>query len=248
MELDTALALANPTVPDMELIALAPADLLAAQTDLVNWCQAKTTALHDEVAELRENVRIAKASKWRVTGLQNALKRAERRVTYYDKIKAAVEAGYLIVPNFPVDVFAVRVSRERPRQTIYNSRWARHEASPDALPAGEGRYVNAQTVQRDESYTDKGSNGATTEVVRLIDDAYADVAFPVQAVKPVVMDATQRAMALRIFDQIGIVHNQGGIAAARRGDPIIVGQLQDPRGNGRGVTFFIAWWLDTRQL
>jgi len=30
--------------------------------------------------------------------------------------------------------------------------------------------------------------------------------------------------------------------------PLIVGRLLDPRGNGRMVTFFIAWWLNTADL
>lgn len=52
-----------------------------------------------------------------------------------------------------------------------------------------------------------------------------------------------RAMALNVFDQLGVVRN-----SVRSGDPIVVGQILDPRGGGRMATFFVAWWLDTADL
>lgn len=117
MEVDTALALAHEADIDgnIELVALAPSDLLAAQTNLVNWCDEKVKSIHREAADLRENLQIAKDNKWRTNGLSAALARAEKRVPFYEKIKAAVGAGYLIVPNFPVDIFAMRVSKAAPK-------------------------------------------------------------------------------------------------------------------------------------
>jgi len=253
MELDTALAVARESdgdVPQMELVALAPSDLLAAQTNLVNWCDAKTRSLHTEIADLRENLRIAKESKWRTAGLQSALNRAKRRVMFYDKIKAAVAAGYLIVPNFPVDVFAVRVSRDAPKGLSRTSTWGRGlQASAEQLPVGDGRYVSNAVSETDRSYTEQTPDGKKKEITYITGDEYVEeIGFPVQAVRPVVMDATQRAMALRIFDQIGLVANGGREYVQQRGDPIVVGRLIDPRGNGRMVTFFVAWWLNTRDL
>ena len=77
---------------------------------------------------------------------------------------------------------------------------------------------------------------------------YDDPDFPVVLVKPVVLDATRRAMALRIFDRIGVV-------TGRKQDPIVVGEIIDPRTNlrwshrsQRRVTFFIAWWLNPDDL
>lgn len=49
-------------------------------------------------------------------------------------------------------------------------------------------------------------------------------------------------MALKVFDQIGRVQTSSGR------DPVLIGQLLDPRGNGRRASFFIAWWVDTREL
>jgi hypothetical protein len=103
MEVETALAVAaEADGPDnMELVALAPSDLLAAQTNLVNWCDQKVNSIRAEAADLRENLRIAKENKWRTATLQNLLNRTEKRIPYYEKIKLAVAAGYLIVPELP---------------------------------------------------------------------------------------------------------------------------------------------------
>ena len=73
---------------------------------------------------------------------------------------------------------------------------------------------------------------------------YDAVDFPVATMKPIILTAAARAMALKIFDQIGTVSNAGGTGR----DPILVGQLLDPRGNRRATTFFLAWWVNTRDL
>lgn len=245
MNMDTALAVAAEAEAgaDIELVALAPSDLLAAQTNLVLWCDGKVTAIRRELKDLRENLKIAKDNKWRTSGLASAAMRSEKRIGFYEKIKLAVAAGYLIVPNFPVDIFAVRTTRAKPAHTTseYASSSA-FNAKPQSLPAGEGRYVDDRCFTKDESYDKTLPDGKMKHVARHVIDSFDDVDFPVQAVKPVVLDATQRAMALKIFDQMGMVQNRSGK------DPIVVGQLIDPRGNGRMVTFFVAWWLNTSDL
>lgn len=249
MQLETALAVANepPVEQNLELVALAPSDLLAAQTNLINWCDGKVAAIRQELADFRENLRIAKENKWRTGTLTTAVNRTEKRITFYEKIKAAVAAGYLIVPNFPVDVFAVRVKREKPRSASTTRTWnPRIDATAELLPAGEGRYVGDALKLDDQSYTEK-VDGKDKHVSYHVADDFNEVGFPIQAVKPVVLDATQRAMALKIFDSFGLVRNSSEFVN-RRGDPIVVGRLIDPRGNGRMVTFFVAWWLNTRDL
>lgn len=253
MELDTALAVAHEAEAgaDMELIALAPSDLLAAQTNLVMWCDGKVTAIRREAVDLRENLKIAKDNKWRTNGLSSALARTEKRIPFYEKIKAAVAAGYLIVPNFPVDIFAVRVKRDAPRTQTTRPGWGTPsiEVSPESLPVGEGRYVGPAASLSDTSF-EQTKDGKKETVREFTTDGFTEeIGFPVQAVKPIVLDATQRALALKIFDSIGVVRNGGaGGWVQRRGDPIVVGRLIDPRGNGRMVTFFVAWWLNTSDL
>ncbi|NIN69677.1 MAG: hypothetical protein GTO63_34330 [Anaerolineae bacterium] len=78
------------------------------------------------------------------------------------------------------------------------------------------------------------------------------------------MKATSRAMALKIFDEIGVLPSETpkGRAQTRdrrqlvrsgsmRGDPILVGRLLDPRGTKRNpkvMNFIIGWRLDTSTL
>ena len=228
-------------VDDCTLVALTPSELPGVQAELVAWCDRKIAALETERSDLEANLELATAHGWKHASVVATLNRTAKRLLYYDKLKAAVEAGYLVVPNFPIDVIAVRVNRERQPEKVRDSRWGGFAATPQLLAAGEGRYVDDHVRYRDETHTEV-VDGKEKLVRRYVTDDYDAVDFPVTLVKPAVLAATQRAMALRIFDQVGTVTNQGGR------DPLVVGQLLDPRGNGRRVTFFIAWWLDTASL
>lgn len=63
--------------------------------------------------------------------------------------------------------------------------------------------------------------------------------------KPKIMEATTRAMALKIFDDFGILPEE------RKQDPLIIARIRDPRStayNHRFVSFIIAWNLNTSTL
>jgi hypothetical protein len=70
------------------------------------------------------------------------------------------------------------------------------------------------------------------------------------------MDATAKAMALKVFDQIGICRpvdhqNERAFAASGAGDPLIIGQILRRRGTYQGpkvVSFIIAWHLNLNDL
>jgi len=232
-----------PADVDLTLVALTPADMVPAQTALRDWCDRKIAAVQLELADLEANLETAVASGFKLRGVQAAVNRTAKRIVYYEKLKAALDAGYVIVPNFPVDIFAVRVQREKQRETTseYASA-ATFNAKPELLPAGEGRYVDDQVFTTSEHYEGTNYKNEAVTKTRYRSGNYDVVDFPVTLVKPTVMTATDRAMALKLFDQMGIVRNDSGT------DPIVVGQLVDPRGNGRRVTFFIAWWLDAASL
>lgn len=229
---------------DLTLVALTPADMAPAQAELAAWCDRKLLAVKAEQADLEANLELATKHGWKHTSVANTLHRTAKRLLYYEKLKAAVEAGYLIVPNFPIDVFAVRVRRSKQRERTahyaYNTDYK--EARAELLPAGEGRYVDEELFTTDASYDRNTKEGKTEHVTRYVSGDYDAVDFPIAMVKPAVLEATQRAMALKVFDQVGTVTNQSGR------DPIVVGRLLDPRGNGRCATFFVAWWLDTASL
>jgi len=232
------------------LVALAPGDVPAVQAELMDWCTQKMRALGQEYTELLTNLKLARHAKWHSGGVRNAVTRTKKRIQYYQKIRAAVRAGFLVVPNFPMEIFAVRVERAKPPEITQHPSDAR-VAHSEALPVGAGRYVDDKAQTYDMSTSEKDSQGRvhTTSLARPY--AYSDdIDFPLIAMKPAVVDATQRAMAKRIFDRVGIVNGRND-GRGRRGDPIVVGQIIDPRStrwNDRRVTFFIAWWLDTKDL
>jgi len=227
---------------NVSLVALTPGDMTHTQQALSAWCTRKVAAVQTELADLEEHLLIAKANGWRLSGLQSSINRSEKRVEYYRRMKAAVDEGFVLVPNFPAEVLAVRVREDAAPHVVTQSQWSSAlHAKPQQLPAGEGRYVDDRIPHRDESF-DEVIDGKTKTVRQFVGDEYDDVVdFPFKGVKPAVLDAVGRAMSLKVFDRISLVRNQGT-------DPIFIGELIDPRGNDRRVTFFIAWWLNTEDL
>lgn len=210
--------------------------------------------LGTEYRELSANLAIAKKNRWSRGGLITAVRRTKGRIQYYKKIQTAVRAGYLIIPNFPIEVIAVRVDRDVPvRRT---GRWASdvNKADPQLLPVGVGRYVDEITFTEPVQMTEVQNGKEVAVTRRQTGDYNNEIDFPVIGVKPIIMEATARAMALKLFDRIGIANHTGRTTSAgsRRADPIVVGQVIDPKYKGRWdekvITFFVAWWLDTNVI
>lgn len=236
-------------------VALTPQDVPAAQQGIAQWCRQKIAVLGVELSEQRTNLRQAKAAKWKHSSWATAAKRTKDRMIYYAKIMAAVKAGYLVVPNFEVEVMAVRVNRDNPPATHEIGTGSYSSASntlvrakPDLLPPGVGRYVDDRMFYSDEQYSAKDKQGNDVEKHRYQVTGYDVPDFPVRTIKPVVLDATQRAMSLRIFDSIGVV-------TGRKKDPLVIGEIIDPSSHRswlpsqqKRVSFFIAWWLNTEDL
>lgn len=227
------------------LIALAPYDLPIAQRELAEWCRAHIVALGRELREQRTNLRECRRMLWRSNGWTNAIARTRKRMIYFAKLQAAVRAGYLVVPNFDVDVIAVRVGRLTPDAAV-----GEETATPDVLPPGRGRYVDDALVGHHETKTWKDHNQKEQSRQEFHPSHFGEqLDFPGALVKPAILDAANRAMALRLFDRIGIVRGR------RRSDPILVGQIIDPRTprhslrwSPKCVSFFVAWWLNTEDL
>ena len=235
----------------LSLVAVTPSDIAPAQAKLKAWCDRKIQELRVERSDLLDNAKIAKDHGWSHENLLAMANKVEQRIGYYLKLKEAVSAGYVIVPNFDLDVIAVRVNNRKPRHA--SDDWnasSLHEVAPQLLPSGEGRYVSGKALVTSHKYKTANAKNEIVEKTNYQRVGYIeDIEFPVAAVKPIVMEATARAMSLRLFDRIGIVKN-------RKADPIIVGQLVDPRGSNtrfahgpdRVLSFFVAWWIDVDTL
>jgi hypothetical protein len=177
------------------------------------------------------------------------LQREKYKQMYYQKLLAAVHAGYTVVPNMPVDIFAIRVKREKPAvgsairsETYKPSVPSLNDEQEQRLPVGEGQYKSPIQTTNIERWESKNAKDEIVHHVMQSAVDFADIEFPLAVAHPVVMDATGAAMALKIFDRIGVVRNGSG-------DPIVLGEITRKVGwQTKTASFLIAWYLDPRTL
>jgi len=235
---------------DFTVIATTPAAMVEAQKSLIVWADRKIEAVKLESKEAIEQLAIAVERKWKTDAWRRQVAKYEHRVEFYQKIKAALEAGYYIVPPFPIDVFAIRTNKAVPKAMDTTNQWGnRHEQEAQVLAIGEGKYVSPDPVVESESYQETDKDGKSKAVTHDFATEFTDVDFPFKLARSEIRDATQAAMALGIFDRMGV------LPRTRSPDPLVCGQIIVPnqpsyyRGDSlKAVTFFVAWWLDTKTL
>lgn len=243
----TAVAVIEETT---SLTAQTPQTFSECQEQLVRFFTAKVEIQSKDAQELQENYRIAKKNKWKTKTLKRHAEKAVKRTQYYQKILAAVEAGYHIIPNFPVDTFAIRVTRDGPTKW-YTKYSYQIEQKADVAAPGKGRYVSQEPLVREKTKYD--SDRDRTEVVGYyIDDLDPEIEFPFTMAKPEIMEATSRAMAIKVFDEMGALPGVARKGRRRKTypDPILVGKIIDPddQDKNRCVMFLIAWHIDPRTI
>lgn len=235
-----------PELEDITVIARSPSQMERAQTSLIEWAKRKIASVEAEAADLKENVEIAKKSKWGSSALHRAWQRSVATLEYYQKILAALEAGFCIVPNFPVDLIAIRTKRKNPEkgETSNSPFYDQHQQIPQKLPIGEGEYKNPLPIVHQIS-TGKDEQGREMKIyfAKYFRD---NIEFPFTTAKPEILSATAKAMADKVFDEIGVLPGK-----KKKEDPIIVGRIihpKDTKYSRQFVTFLIAWFVDTRVL
>lgn len=254
---------AAPSIPvstDIVVIAKDPEEMAIAQKNLVDWAKNKIAVLKSEADEAKTNLELAIKRKWGATAFKRAVTTANGRVVYYEKILAALEAGYVIIPDMPAQTISIRTSRKAPMADTKVSSWNHTNlpsAESDGSAAGKGRYVSPAIEFKTWSDTKKLTDGreSTTHYARAT--GYSEgFDFPLALVKPQILDDTNRAMVHKIFDEIGIL----GAGSARPGkklpatsttrpDPIVLGRIVRQEGTKRfSCAFLITWWLDTRTI
>lgn len=247
---------------DLVVVASDPQELVNSQHALIASVASKIDAARADVKEAEELIAAAKMAAIDDTAAKRLLKREQHRLMYLEKVKAALEAGYILMPNIPGDVMAIRVQRKSPEQgpqyAVPANQLVRPVSEvPDALPAGEGRYVkpvpDAEVRQNWQSKPDRPLSDLT---IRGFDE---DIALPVEFLKPTVVKRTGEALELKVFDEIVLVHNgqtgdSRGAIRTRKGDPLVIGRIFDV-GAGRKVwqrrrvlSFLIAWFVDTKAI
>lgn len=228
------------------LVAVTPTDLVPAQASLLDWIGKRIAALATEFTEASTELDYAMTHKWRSGPLRANVNRIAKRQTFYEKLKAAVEAGYVLMPALPMDVLAIRTKAQTPRAA--QSDWsASFEQQAQALPEGVGEYKNPLPITDTDTEERKNSKGEVRQqTVHFPVEFDEEFSMPVDLCKPVLLERTQAAMALKIFDEIGVVRDDH--RWNKRGDPIIVGTVIDPTRHNRRFAFFLAWALPVDDL
>lgn len=223
------------------IIAVNPQQMAEAQSTTIRWIDAKIEAAKAEIAHA-DSVRVTLATYGlRVESAAALLNKSSLRLRFYEKVKAALDAGYYLVPPFPLQLFAVRTDQAAPKDASTRG-WTR-DFQGRSLPVGVGHYVNPDVPRlRDGEKLEKNADGTTREVQMFRNGDFRDeIDMPWRAMQPEVIEATGRALELKIFDALGIMPSY------RAADPIICGQIRRPVTR-TALTFFVAWWLDERDL
>lgn len=241
-----------PAGGDMVVIAKSASEMEVAQKSLVGWVDNRITGLLQELTEAETNLELAKKSKWRTAPWKKAVDDVNGRVVYYEKMKEALLAGYVIIPDLPAGLIAVRTTEKQPAHKTHKAGYSNMflpSAKTDSPPVGEGAYVSP------EINYDRGSD-TTTENDRKVTrhwamaESFQGVDFPMTLVKPQILEETNRAMALNVFDEIGIL--PAGLTRRQmlKGvDPIVLGRIVRTEGKQRiACAFLITWWISTATL
>ena len=259
----------TPSIPATHLVATDPLEMKAAQGDLRAWLEQRLTVLERDIVEANAALNEARRNGWATAALTSARNRAIDDETFYNKVLAAVEAGHTIIPDFPIQVFAVRRGEpiREDAQTYIGVVDARNTALgrpvvPDCAPAGAGDFRNPQPstseiTRENKLATPENKQPRYYTTVHLFRHPAAPISFPAVSSRAPVMRATAKAMKEKTFDQIGVCLPTTAVAGgrqvqqgARAGDPLIIGQILHKRVGARQkvVSFIIAWHLNLDEL
>lgn len=258
-----------PAVPETHLVATSPVEMEASRDDLKTWLEQRLSILERDIIEANAALNEARKHGWATGALTSARNRAVDDETFYNKILCAVEAGYTIIPDFPIQVFAVRRGeKEREQSQTYigvtngpNTGMGRPVTS-DCAPAGVGDYRNPRpatwdSVRENKQATPENKQPRYYTTVTRFSHPAAPISFPSVSARTPVMRATAKAMKEKTFDQVGVclpVRNSAGgrriQQGARAGDPLIIGQVlrKNEGGKQKCVSFIIAWHLNLNDL
>lgn len=233
---------------ELFVFARDPAEMTKAQDAMISWAERKIEQKQIELRDLEQNETIARKNKWRVSTLTAAVGRAKKKVVFYEKVRDALKAGYYIIPDMDIDVFAIRTSAKNPRKNraFTRSNWgpSMKDQKSNAPGTGEGQYVSPTIGYFKEVKTEETNKDGTKAIVTTKWwDAFSNPDFPFKFVKPEILEATAKAMGKKIFDEMGILPRRPG------GDPMVIGRITYQQGYHRkSLNFLVAWFLETSDL
>lgn len=201
------------------VIATTPAGMLTAQVKMQEWVAHKLADAKRDLSNAESIFNALAQAKLRTNAASTQIRKARLRIAFYEKVYAALLAGYYIVPPFDVQVFAIRTNR-KPSKDRGERSW-RSDQNAQNLPVGEGRYVDprpnrlhAETIQKENASGNKYS-------VAIYENAplWCGTEMPMRALKPELIEATHKALSAKIFDSLGVAPEY------RSSDPLIVGRI-----------------------
>lgn len=257
---DSKLSKAEPEIlsmsndpEDVTVIAATPKEMDASQKTLITWAEKKLTAQQADVAEAEVNWKLAKKRKWKAAPFESIVHKAKKRFIFYEKVLAALKAGYCIVPNMDIQVFAVRTTRKKPKENLASRSgrtgeyipepWVKNQDS-NRPPVGEGKYVDVEAFIKEDKSTHKNEKGEDrTTITQWASNFDEEIDFPFKMAKPQILNATGEALALKIFDDVG------KLPTSRGADPMIIGRVTLKEGyRTKSICFVISWFVDTSEL
>lgn len=227
-------------------------EMAQCQNGLIQWAKSKIEEVRKEAFELKVAFDHAVKQKWSSGILKRHAVLALKRQDFYERMLTALKHGYQIVPSFPVTAFAIRTDRKKPLKMMSTYHHGSHTQTAEGIPAGEGDYKNPFPVVLQRTIT--AATVTTNEKVNYWADAWKDLVFPFSMAKPKIMEASTRAMALKIFDDLGILPGYSAHEGTRapQGDPLIIARLKYPKRytyqTERHISFIVAWHLDVSDL
>lgn len=237
---------------EYQLVALDRPQLEAAQAQMIDWANARRDQVDVDLDVEGTAMDLAAKHGFTTSPFERRMNLLARQRTFYEKILAALKAGYAIIPNFQMNVFAIRTKAKAPRGRVEEGNWQTNRFTQRAqlLPQGHGTYVSPLPDVVTDSHKEKDAAGKeVTKWQQWPDSEFNEVEFPIALAKPVLMSRVGEAMALKVFDEIGVAvdtwdRNRG----QGHGDPVLLGRLLNPRTNRPSVSFFLGWYFDPSKL
>lgn len=246
-EAEKRIAVPIPVATDIVVVARNSAEMAQARTRLVAWATDKVAEEKTLLKDAEEKFELAKKMHQARAGYAKIVAEHREGVTFYEKVKVALEHGYCIVPNFPVELLAVRTTDVEPDYAESLNRWtSAFDVEPMRLPAGMGHYVGPNAKVSSKKRTDIGKDNKPVIQTVHYTSGFRPVTFPARLAKMEILEDLGRAQRVKVFDSIGMLPK----VKRNPPDPMLIGQIHQRLGpySTKTISFMIAWWIDTASL
>lgn len=235
-------------------------EMNVAQKKLIAWAERKYQKMLEEKKSVEANLEIAKKRKWATAPFTKLVSEAQKKAEFYEKVKAALEAGYTIIPDMPMDVFAVRTSKKKVKENRASTSiqyggqaWVKDQETNNP-PLEDGKFVRPKAIEGVSQWDGKNKDGSVNKMeTRWAKGFMEDIDFPFKFARPTVLNDTAKALSEKIFDQIGVAPSTNGGTTTRhrraKGDPMVIGRIFYRKGwQEKGISFLVSWFIDSKDL